>query len=321
MLPTRTDVHIDKALTNISLAFEQGESSFIARRAAPVVGVEHRTDKYFTYDRSYFWFDEGDAARRADGAPAREVGYAMSTDDYSVEVRALKKPIPVNLRANADASIDLDRDAVRFLTQKALVSMEVAWAAAYFATSKWTTDKTGGTDFTKWSTVATSDPIVDIGAGRLKIQTDTGLMPNTLIVNPDVDEVLKRHPIVTERFKYTSSDSISNQMLARLFEVDNYLVMNAVKQTSIEGKTASYSFVGGKNALLCYVAPTPGPYTPSAMYTFAWEGVDGELRGTRGLGARTWFDADRKADMVELEWNYAFKVVSKDLGYFFSTAV
>jgi hypothetical protein len=51
---TPSDVHIDKPLTNLTLAYVQDQSSFIADKVFPTVGVESQSDYYYIYDRDRY---------------------------------------------------------------------------------------------------------------------------------------------------------------------------------------------------------------------------------------------------------------------------
>jgi hypothetical protein len=130
---------------------------------------------------------------------------------------------------------------------------------------------------------------------------------------------LRNHPDIVDRYKYTSAQAITEDMIARLFGVDRILVAKAVKATNNEGASPAYSFAYGKAALLCHVAPNPGLMTPSAGYTFAWTGVSGGLNTT--IGVSKFRMESLKSDRVEAEFAFDNKVVGTDLGYFFATAV
>ena len=56
--PSRADVHVDGQLTNLSVAFFQDATNFVADRAFPTVSVQKQTDLYFTWDRGNFNRDE-----------------------------------------------------------------------------------------------------------------------------------------------------------------------------------------------------------------------------------------------------------------------
>lgn len=315
--PTQSAVHVDAVLTNISVAYMQMASNFIASRVFPVVNVAKQTDKYFVYTKNDWFRDE--MQMRPDATESAGSGYGLSTATYSCDVWSLHKDIGNQTRANADSPLDLDRDATQFLTQRGLLRQETQFVTDYFATSIWGTDVVGGANFTVWSTYATSDPIDDVETGKTTVLSTTGFEPNTLVLSYEVFQKLKHHPDIVDRIKYTSSENITPQMMARLFELDNVYVARAVKATNVEGETAAYSFAHGKNALLCYVNPNPGLLAPSAGYTFNWSGVSAGLG--ENVAISSFYIDELKADRIEIEMAFDNKVVAADLGYFFSGAV
>lgn len=315
--PTQTEVHVDAILTGISVAYMQSASNFIASRVFPVVGVEKQTDKYYTYDKNDWFRDE--AQQRADATESAGSGYGLSTASYSCDVFAFHKDIGYQTRANADNPLNLDRDAVAFVTQMMLQKQERKWVADYFTTSVWATDVVGGSNFTVWSNYSTSDPIEDVETAKETILSTTGYEPNTMVIGYQVFRKLKHHPDVVDRIKYTSAENITAAMLARMFELDNLYVAKAVKATNNEGETAAYAFTHGKHAWIGYVAPNPSLMTPSAGYTFQWNGVSQGLG--ENVGISRWWMQNIKADRVEGEIAFDNKVVATDMGYFFSGAV
>lgn len=315
--PSAQDVHVDAVLSNISVAYIQSQDTFIASKVFPVVPVNKQTDKYYTYTKNDWFRDE--AKRRGDASESAGSGFNLSTDTYSCDVWAFHKDVGDQARKNQDAAINLDRDATQFVTQRLLMRQEVQWVTDYFGTGIWGTDVVGNVNFTYWSDYAASDPIGDIETGKRAILAVTGFMPNTLVIGYDVFVKLQHHPDIVDRYKYTSSQVITADMLARLFGVDRILVAQGVKATNLEGETAAYSFIHGKNALLCYVNPNPGLLAPSAGYLFAWSGISGGLGTNVGISR---FRMDHlKADRIEGEVAFDDKVVATDLGYFFSLAV
>ena len=315
--PTAQDVHVDAVLSNISVAYMQAQEHFIASKVFPIVPVNKQTDKYYTYTKNDWFRDE--AARRADATESAGSGYGISTASYSCDVFALHKDIGSQARGNADAGLDLDRDATQFVTQRLMLRQEIQWATDYFATSVWATDKVGTTDYVKWSDYTASDPITDIETGKQTILASTGFLPNTLVIGYNVWRYLKHHPDIVDRFKYTSAESITTDMVAKLFEIERILVAKAVKATNVEGETAVMAMVQGSDALLCYVNPAPGLLMPSAGYIFSWKGVSDGLG--LDVGISKWYEQKLKADRVEGEIAFDDKVVATDLGYFFSAAI
>lgn len=312
--PTQSDVHVDAILTNISVAYIQSASAFIANQVFPVIPVDKQSDKYYVYTKADWFRDE--AQKRADNTESAGGGYTLSTDSYFADVWAFHKDIGDQMRKNADSPISPDRDATQLVTQRLMLRQEIQWVTEYFTTSVWATDVTPAN---LWSDFAASDPIEDIETGKETILSTTGFMPNTLVLGYQVARKLRNHPDIVDRIKYTSSANVTVELLARMFEVDRVIVAKAIKNTAVEGATASYSFTHGKHAWLGYVAPTPSPLTPSAGYTFQWRDVSDGL-GTN-IGITKFRDEKTRSDRVEGQIAFDNKVVATDLGYFFNGAV
>lgn len=323
--PSRADVHVDRPLTNISIAFMQSASSFIADRAFPVVPVTKQSDKYFTYDRGMFNRDE--MKLRAPGSESAGATYKLSTDSYGCDVWALHKDVADQVRANADTPLQPDREATEFLTAKALIRKEKNFATNFFATGIWTTEVTGvsgapgANQFQRWDEAA-STPIEDVREGARTMASLTGFRPNKMVIGRAVYDALLDHPDIVgriDRGQTTGTAIVMRQNLAALFEMEEILVMDAIENTAAEGVTNSHAFIGGKHALLLYAPVNPGLMIPSAGYTFSWTGFLGAgALGTRMKRIRM---EHLESDRVEIEMAFDHKKVAADLGYFFLTAV
>lgn len=316
--PTLSQVHIDTALTNISTAYQQQPSQFIASRVFKPVPVEKQSGKYFTWTKADWFRDE--AKPRADAAESAGTGFGLSTASYSCDVYALHKDIGEQARANADPGIDLERAATEFITHRMLLRQEIQFVSDVFGTSIWATDSTPAN---LWSDYTGSDPIGDIRTGKRTILSNTGQMPNTLVLGYEVYDKLVDHPDIVDRIKYTNAvngRTVNEQLLAAMFDVENVYVAQAIKNTGIEGETASYSFVFGKHALLLYVPPTPSLLTPASGYTLVWRGVDYGM-GQNNVGIKRMDVPLANATRVEGQIAFDTKIVGTDLGYFWNGAV
>ncbi|MDE2096236.1 MAG: hypothetical protein KGL39_03255 [Patescibacteria group bacterium] len=320
--PDVRDVHIDAALTNFSIAYMQDAGNFVAADVFPIVPVDHKSDKYFTFAKDTFMRRGGRVSSFGQEAPRG--GLNVSNDNYSTETWRWAFDLLPDVRANADPAVNMDQVGSNFVMNGLLVEREIQWGTKFFTTGVWATDDIGGTGFAQWDDPANSDPITDISNARKTILSSTGFLPNTLTVGFSVHEALKRHPLIVDRFKYTSSDSITAQMLARLFEVDRYLVCKSVQATNQEGEAITTAFILGNHALLSYAAPAPSLMAHSAGYTFVWS----RLTGINNLGVATFrypmphlgVTAEGTVERIEGQYAYTHKVTGSDLGYFFSNA-
>lgn len=315
--PSPSDVHVDAILTNISVAYIQEQGAFIANRVFPNLPVEKQSDKYFKYNKGDWFRDE--AQKRAPATESVGSGYNLSTDTYSADVYAFHKDVDDQTRANADNPLNPDRDATTFVTQRMLLRQEIEWTSTYFTTGVWATDKTGAVDFTQWDNYSSSDPIEDIEDGKATMWSQTGFLPNTLVLGYDVFRQLKNHPDIVDRIKYTSAETVTEGILARYFGVDNVFVSRAIKNTGAEGGADSFASVAGKNAALFYVAPSAGILVPTAGYQFVWRGVSDGMG--QNIGITRFRMPELRSDRIEAQMAWDYKVVASDLGYFFSACV
>jgi hypothetical protein len=331
-LPTSSAVHVDTALTNISVAYLQNASHFVSGQVFPNVPVMKQSDRYFTFDRGDFNRDE--AAKRAPGTESAGGGYNLdNTPTYFCDVYGFHHDIPDQVRSNADAVLDLERAAAEQVMHKMLIRREKDWASTFFTGGVWTGGDVDGVAATpttgqvsQWSDATAGDPIGDIRSGKTAVLQSTGFEPNTLVVGQQVMDALVDHPDIVDRIKYSGGVGNGNPArvnaatLAQLFELDRVLVSKAIENTALENLTDVHSFIAGKKALLCYAAPTPGLMTPSAGYTFSWQGYLGQSNQFGVATSRFRMDALR-SDRVEGETAFDHKVVGADLGYFFDTIV
>ena len=167
------------------------------------------------------------------------------------------------------------------------------------------------------------NPIEDIRAGKLVIKQNTGYPANVLTLSEPVWAQLQDHPDIVDRVKAGQTPNgpamVTRQAVASILELDEILVMGAVENTAKEGQTGTFSFIGGKAALLSHRTPRPGLLVPSAGYIFAWTGLFGA--GAEGNRIKRYRWEIIASDLIECEMAFDLKVTATDLGYFFASAV
>jgi hypothetical protein len=310
--PTPGDVHVNGPLTNISVAYVQDQTNYIADQVFPLVPVAKQSDLYFKYSKEDFLRDE--MKQRAPGTESAGGGFTLTTASYNCIVEAFHKDIDDQIRRNVDSPLDLDASATRYLTQKALIRRERRWMTSYFGTGIWGTDVTPSP---LWS-AANSTPRKDVEVGKLSILSKTGMRPNKLVLGAQVYSALRYNAEIIDQFKYTSADSIDINMLRGYFDVDEVMVANAVYTSTVEGAaTQTTGFAAGKHALLTYTTDAPSLMTPTSGYIFTWNDV-GSIAGQRIKRFRM---EQLASDRIEIEMAQAMNVVASECGYFFNGAV
>lgn len=327
--PTNSAVHVDAALTNISVAFLQNANNFVAGRVFPNVPVTKQSDRYFVFDRGDFNRDQAEV--RAPGTESAGGGYNLdNTPTYFANVFAVHKDVPDQVRANADPAVDVERAAAEWVMHQMLIRKEKSWVNSFFTAGVWSNDVTGvaatpgANETIKWSDTTSGDPIGDIRAGKTEILESTGFEPNTLVMGQKVMDALIDHPDIVDRVKYSGGVGngnparVNEQTLAQLFGIERIMVSKAIQNTAAEGAANAHSFISGSNALLTYSAPAPSLMTPTGGYTFSWAGFMGQSNAF-GIGTKRFYIDTLESTRVEAQMSFDHKLVSGDLGYFWES--
>ena len=323
-LLTPSSVHIDQPLTNLTLAYVQSQENFIADKVFPTVGVTKQSDKYYIYDRASM-NRSGDVKKLAPRTEVDRIGLALSNSSYFADVYGLGMDFDEQTLANEDAALEIRAAGAQTLVNRILIDREEKFASTFFAAGVWTGQSTPAN---LWSDYTNSTPITDVTTARRAMQlTSGGYKPNTMVVGKEVRDILINHPDILARLNGGATVSntalVTNAKLAEIFEVENFYVMEAVKNSGAEGLAESNAFIGGKHALLTHTPSTAGLMTPAAGLTFAWNSISGV--NNLGVSIESFSDDALKrmqvAEHIQAKMAYDMKVVGADLGYFFNTCV
>lgn len=330
---TPSQVHIDAPLTNLTIAFLQDANGFIADRVFPKVSVAKKSDRYYIYNRADF-NRVGQVQPRAPRTQAPRVGMSLSTDTYLAEVFSLATDFDFDTLANEDAALDIRAAGAQMLTHQLLIDREIKWANSYFAGGIWGTDWDGvaGTPSTaqvrQWSDYTNSTPIQDVTSIMRAVQLKSGgFKPNVMVLGKEVRDVLVNHPTILARLNggatVTNTAMVTDAKLAEIFGVEEFLVMETVRNNGLEGLAESNAFIGGKAVAFYYRPRSSGLMIPSAGYTFTWD--DLENASGHGISIKSYkgdyLAIDGIAEVLEANMAYDHKVVSADLGAFIDTVV
>lgn len=337
--PSAGDVHVNRPLTNISIAYMQDQTNFVAGRVFANIPVTKQSDAYFTYERGSWNRDE--MQERAPGTESAGGTYDVAPETYYARNRAFHKDIPDIIADNQDDPINLDREATGLVTLKALINREVAFSTNYFVKGKWAfnvdgvaanptaeanfTPKGDGTqgnnDVLKWSD-PTSTPIENGRAAMTAVQEETGFRPNIAVIVRRVYDKLIDHPDVIARLdrgQTVGAAKANRESLAALWEVEEVLIMESVVNTGKPGGPDNHVFIGGKNCGFFYRPPAPGILTPAAGYTFNWTGRFGSSQD--GVRIKRFRMEHLECTRVEAQQTFDQKLIGIELGYLFSDMI
>lgn len=314
-LPTLQQVHIQSALTDLSIAYRQSAPA-ISDLLFPRVSVNKQANKYFVWNKGDMWRNE--ARKRAPASDFARVGIRLSTDNYACDQFALEYLLADEIVANADAGIEAESTAVQYLVDQLNLQKDLSFATDFFTSSSgWGS----GTVSTAWDTVSTGTPVTNITSAVLTIKRALGASDQHRIVGIGGAKILNAlitSDQVRDRTKYVQAGTYAGLQasLAPCLNLDELIISTREYNTAKEGRTATYSPVFDNDFLVVAVPRNPGILTPSAGYTFAW---DEDNRGD--MYVETYREEAKKANVVRAVCYYDQKQTGADLGVFFNNPV
>lgn len=291
-MPTPGDVHVNRHLTNVSIAHFQAETDFVTSLIGARIPCEKQTDSIVRYKKGAFYRDEmGPLAAGAEGAGG---GYDLDTPlTYFCPVKSFFHDIPDQMRANTDAPLNSDRAATRLVTRKRLINSDRLFATRFLASGAgWDIKKPGvasgayvaGTNVIAWNDYTNSNPILDVSRYATAVQLASGgFRPKLGVTTRPVWDVLKDHPdfigLISGGATTDKPSIVERKLVAMKFELDDLIVIESVYDQAAENGTFSPAFIGGNAFLLAHAAKQPAIEEPSAFYNFSWKGFTGNDEG------------------------------------------
>lgn len=304
---SQRDVVVDPALSNVSIKYTN--TSFIADQILPIIKVGKQTGKYYIYDKSNLRVDK---TLRAAASPSNEVEFGLSLSGvFYCDDHALKGKVADEIQDQAEQALNPMIDETESITEKLLLDREVAAATLLRSTTNLTQNTTlSGT--AQWNDYTNSNPLGDIRTAKNAIHAATFKIPNTLVLPRPVFNTLIDHPSIVGRVQYSQLGIVTQELLARVFQVDTVLVADAGYNTAAEGQTDALSYAWGKDVILAYVEKQPKLKMLSLGATFTYS-----LRQVM-----KWRDEDRKVTYVRVgEDYYVQKIIAAVCGYLIKTAI
>lgn len=303
-MPLRAQMHRVAALENISVAFKS--EGLIAQQLCPSVPVVHEDDVYFVYSRDSLILPE---TARANGAESQRASWSISTSSYHLEEHALKDLVTDRDRKNADPAIKLDIDLTEYLTEKILMRREVDLASLVGTAANWA-NTTSLSSTLAWSANTTlSNPILNADSAAAAILQASGKTPNVCALDDRTFRAAKEHVSVVDRIKYTSAESVSESLLARLLGVPQLLVARGIQNSGPEGLSESMTFIWTDMAFFAHIEKAPGLKKPSALYCFT------QQEGGAPYQVSRWREDALKGDMIEVSTMFQNAAVASACAY------
>lgn len=300
--PNLTDLTVNAVLTNISVAYANEVEGFAHHRVFPIIPMDEEQGFYFEFERADMF--RIDTQRRSPGGRSARKKFNLNQKTIQLEQYSLEAELPDEHRTTKDSPLADDSATTEVLTHDMLMKRELDWVNTYLNTSSnpWTVSvQAGTTDFVKWD-AASPTIIADVKSWKRLVKLECGRNPNVMTMAEDVWNVVSEDPDIVDRIKHTSSEPVSIELVARLFEIDELIVMSAIQNTAQEDVAATFTgadFVSEKIGFF-HRPKSPGKRTLSAGYTYSWtpfDSVRADVGNSGGAAIFQYRDEEHEQDI------------------------
>lgn len=301
--------HNDSTIANMSVQFRNEE--YIGTRLMPIVPADHKSDKFFTYDkRSQLAYPDDAIGPRGS---LNEISFARGVDSFATQAYGYKDFVDNSELKNADAPLDDLADSTAGLMEALSFREELRIATILTNSANY-----GGNTVALGSTVrwddAGSTPVADIQNARNNLWTGRGPGKVVAFTSLAVWTAMQSNAQMQDLFKYTRDGLLQPEQWASYFGIDELLIGAARRDTANEGQSASYGRMWGDVFGLVRVATTPSKRNASFGYTFRFGGIDTAQVFDPMIGAKGGYWA--KASVEETH-----KIVAPETGYLITTVI
>lgn len=255
--------------------FDPALAGFIATRILPIKGVAKKAATMSVITRENMKRAD---AKRANGAAFNRINLISEDKAYACIRHGLEIQLTDEDRENYVDDYDAEIESSQALKNKFYNELEIEAATAVFNTTTWTeaalyTDNKA----TPWSTAAT-DIISQVAAAILKVEENTGISPNALIVNKyALHNLLKNDDIIT---RFPGATAITRAMieanLAAIFGLDELIIGGGVYDSAKEGQDFTAAKIwDNKYAMVAKIQKGSTMTEPGLGRTIIWEGMSG----------------------------------------------
>jgi hypothetical protein len=281
-------------LTNYARGLAQDISATLANFLAPEVVVPAATGQYKSFDDKNT-FQVIDTSR-AVGGPAKRLEFAASDPTYNCLPQALEIAIDDHERDEAGQNdpLRLEEAKTQTLVSSAVTSHEAKVFAALTALAAATN-----------ITLASDDPIAKIDEQIEALATDTGRMPNRLVIGLPLWNKLRNNAKIIARFPGAASVGVTMAQFGSLLlnpSIDIRVGILAKDTTKLGGAKNNVNIVG-QQLVVFHANASPTLYDPSFMKT---------VRRRRGGVdvVRTYRDDSARSDILAVDWSEDIRVTS-----------
>jgi hypothetical protein len=237
----------DQVFTQLAHGYTNPRPS-VASYVAPIVPVNSWAGKIIKFGKGEFSVSD---TKRAPGTNIKREGTSYSSESFSLTQDALAAELPFEFvqEANQVGLNNLKRLYLNKVLNKLMLGWEDEVLSLVTNPANFEASLTS-TVSAKWDVA--SDPLEDIFDAKEAVRAQSAVYPNSMLIGPKVGNALMRNEKIRDQFKYTTSGSISLDMLAGYFGLSRGVRL-AEQVKEVDG--ALVDLMPADSVLLFYAPP------------------------------------------------------------------
>ncbi len=262
---------VDPLLSNVSSMYLPSEC--IADKLLPGLKFSQYTGKLASYGKAHLRIENTVIGGK--GKYRQVESIVRNTSSFEIEGHGLSGVLSKHDYKNVIEPFDAEKDETVGLTTILMLEKEKGLADSLSSTSIMSQNTTlSGTS--QFSDHVNSNPMGIVNAGKKAIRDGSGAVCNTMILEYNVAEVLRYHPMLLDLlgFKHARPGGLSDQELAKAFNVSKVFVPNAMYNSAKEGQTDVMAPVWGKHIVLAHIPDVAAKYQISLGYNIRLDGSE-----------------------------------------------
>lgn len=300
MTMSRSQVRVvDPVLSQVALDYKDAE--FIGTALFPVVPNVPTGARVIRFGKEAFLKYN---LRRSPGAKTARVQFGYASDPIALVQDSLEGQVPREWLRDAAAlpNVNHGTRAVRSAMRIAMRALEIEQAELAQDANNYDNDHKISLS-TAWTDVS-ADIKADVDTGKTAVRATIGVEPNVLEIPYTAFQGATNNTKVKEQFKYTSSQSITADMLAAFLGLDKIVVGKGVYAAT---EAADFSDIWSK-AVLAYV-PMNGNTIEEPSYGYTYVGE------AQPLVEEAYYDKNVKSWIYPVEYERRPYITAFEGGY------
>lgn len=299
------------------MEYLDSQSNYIGTLALPLTPVGVEAGKFSAIVR------ESLTARvktiRGDNGKYSRTGIKAEDIIFACEEHGLEFPISAKVRKRYMNDFDAELAGARKIAGQLTREQEIRIATLLFDAATWTGAALFLQTGTAWSSAA-AKIIADVNVGKDKVNANTGMEANTLIVNRNTMSFILANAEIVARVSgaAVATEDVLRGFAANIFGIDQILVGKGIFNTKAEGDA---EFVGAQIwsddfAMVAFVPPNADPEEPAVGRTFLWT-----EDSPTNMVTESYEEDQTRSTVVRVRQNTDEKLIDKFFGFLIKITV